>query len=47
MIVFCSTKYHVELVSYFLKKQCIDSVGIYGKMDQLARKEMINTFKDR
>ncbi len=44
-IVFCSTKYHVELVSHYLTKVGVSNVGIYGKMDQLARKEMIGNFR--
>jgi superfamily II DNA/RNA helicase len=38
-IVFAPTKYHVDLISEVLNKFEIENVGIYGKMDMVARQE--------
>lgn len=40
-IIFASTKYLVDLIVYTLEKVGIPSVSIYGRMDQLDRKEQL------
>ena len=39
IIIFASTKYHVDFITETLEKYDIKSVGIYGKMSQMDRKE--------
>ena len=40
-IVFAATRYHVDLIQEALKHFEIESVGIYGKLDQLTRKDQL------
>jgi len=44
-IIFAATRYHVDFLVALLKTFGISSVGIYGKMDQLSRKDLIWKFK--
>ena len=46
-IIFAPTKYHVDLISEVLTKFEVPNVGIYGKMDMVARKEQVLAFKQR
>lgn len=38
VIIFASTKYHVDFITETLEKYDIKSVGIYGKMSQMQKK---------
>ncbi|CAD8188351.1 unnamed protein product [Paramecium pentaurelia] len=44
-LVFASTRFLVDMLSYALNKFHISSVHVYGKMDQLDRKEQLDNFK--
>lgn len=47
MIIFASTKYHVDFITETLEKYDIKSVGIYGKMSQMQRKDNFYEFKSK
>jgi len=40
-IIFASTKYLVDLIVYTLEKMGIMSVCVYGKMDQIDRRDQL------
>ncbi len=40
-IIFAATRYHVDYLVEVLKEFGYNAVGIYGKMDQLTRKDQI------
>lgn len=46
VILFCPTKQAVELLAHLLPLLEIKTVGIYGDMDQRARKALLDEFKD-
>lgn len=46
-IVFVSTKHHVEYLEYLTRAAKINSVGMYGKMDQTARNEIMAMFRNK
>jgi superfamily II DNA/RNA helicase len=45
-ILFCPTKQAVELLTNLLPLLEIKTVGIYGQMDQRARKALLDEFKE-
>jgi ATP-dependent RNA helicase DDX54/DBP10 len=44
-IIFCSTKYHVDFITDTLEFFGIKSVGIYGKMSLMQRRDNFHEFK--
>jgi len=46
-IVFVATKHHVEYLEYLTQAAKINSVGMYGKMDQTARNDIMAMFRKK